>query len=117
MTPRFLRQPFSTWSLTKLRDYLISQGELEPAERLYLICDNYGSHQIWLEIVALAADLLAWTQTLVWNEQTHTQQPLANTLIPQSDEKIEASCQYPDLELRLRKCGTFENGTTMSMCG
>jgi hypothetical protein len=27
---------------------------------------GYAQNQIWLEIVALAADLLAWTQTLAW---------------------------------------------------
>jgi hypothetical protein len=30
---------------------------------------SYAANQIWLEIVALAADLLAWTQTLTWNER------------------------------------------------
>jgi hypothetical protein len=30
---------------------------------------GYAHNQIWLEIVALAADLLAWTQTLAWDEQ------------------------------------------------
>lgn len=29
---------------------------------------DYAANQIWLEIVALAADLLAWTQTLAWHE-------------------------------------------------
>jgi hypothetical protein len=29
---------------------------------------DYNRNQIWLEIVALAADLLAWTQTLAWAE-------------------------------------------------
>jgi hypothetical protein len=29
---------------------------------------DYDRNQIWLEIVALAADLLAWTQTLAWDE-------------------------------------------------
>lgn len=29
---------------------------------------DYDRNQIWLEIVALAADLLAWTQTLAWAE-------------------------------------------------
>jgi hypothetical protein len=29
---------------------------------------GYAANQIWLEIVALAADLLAWTQTLAWGE-------------------------------------------------
>jgi hypothetical protein len=29
---------------------------------------RYPANQIWLEIVALAADLLAWTQTLAWAE-------------------------------------------------
>jgi Transposase DDE domain group 1 len=29
---------------------------------------RYPHNQIWLEIVALAADLLTWTQTLAWNE-------------------------------------------------
>jgi hypothetical protein len=28
---------------------------------------RYDHNQIWLEIVTLAADLLAWTQTLAWN--------------------------------------------------
>jgi hypothetical protein len=28
---------------------------------------RFDHNQIWLEIVALAADLLAWTQTLAWN--------------------------------------------------
>ena len=27
---------------------------------------GYNHNQIWLEIVALATDLLAWTQTLAW---------------------------------------------------
>lgn len=30
---------------------------------------NYAANQIWLEIIALAADLLAWTQTLSWSER------------------------------------------------
>jgi hypothetical protein len=30
---------------------------------------GYAHNQIWLEIVALAADLLAWTQTLAWTAQ------------------------------------------------
>jgi hypothetical protein len=29
---------------------------------------HFDRNQIWLEIVALAADLLAWTQTLAWNQ-------------------------------------------------
>ena len=29
---------------------------------------GFAQNQIWLEIVALAADLLAWTQTLAWNQ-------------------------------------------------
>lgn len=29
---------------------------------------RYDQNQIWLEIVALAADLLAWTQTLAWDD-------------------------------------------------
>ena len=29
---------------------------------------GYAQNQIWLEVVALAADLLAWTQTLAWPE-------------------------------------------------
>jgi len=29
---------------------------------------EYDRNQIWLEIVALASDLLAWTQTLAWNQ-------------------------------------------------
>jgi hypothetical protein len=29
---------------------------------------GYAHNQIWLEIVALAADLLAWTQTLAWDQ-------------------------------------------------
>lgn len=29
---------------------------------------DYAKNQLWLEIVALAADLLAWTQTLAFNE-------------------------------------------------
>jgi hypothetical protein len=29
---------------------------------------GYAHNQIWLEIVALAADLLTWTQTLAWSE-------------------------------------------------
>lgn len=29
---------------------------------------GYAHNQIWLEIAALAADLLAWTQTLAWGE-------------------------------------------------
>jgi hypothetical protein len=29
----------------------------------------FAQNQVWLEIVALAADLLAWTQTLAWDEQ------------------------------------------------
>ena len=28
---------------------------------------QFGHNQIWLEIVALATDLLTWTQTLAWN--------------------------------------------------
>jgi hypothetical protein len=28
---------------------------------------RFDHNQIWLEIVALAADLLTWTQTLAWN--------------------------------------------------
>jgi len=28
---------------------------------------GYAQNQVWLEIVALAADLLAWTQNLAWN--------------------------------------------------
>jgi hypothetical protein len=31
---------------------------------------GYAQNQIWLEIVALAADLLSWTQTLAWSEHT-----------------------------------------------
>jgi transposase len=34
--PRILRQPFSTWSLTKLRDYLIDQGIVERISREWL---------------------------------------------------------------------------------
>ena len=30
---------------------------------------GFGQNQIWLEIVALAADLLVWTQTLAWHGQ------------------------------------------------
>jgi hypothetical protein len=30
---------------------------------------GYARNQIWLEIVALAADLLAWMQTLAWDQQ------------------------------------------------
>lgn len=30
---------------------------------------GYAHNQIWLEIVALATDLLAWTQTLAWDRQ------------------------------------------------
>ena len=62
---------------------------------------GYAHNQIWLEIAALAADLLAWIQTLAWNEHeparrwepnayacgparietqpTHTTRPLLNT--------------------------------------
>lgn len=29
---------------------------------------GYAQNQIWLEIVALAADLLSWTQTLAWDQ-------------------------------------------------
>lgn len=29
---------------------------------------NFAANQIWLEIVALAADLLTWTQILVWDQ-------------------------------------------------
>jgi hypothetical protein len=29
---------------------------------------DYAKNRIWMEIVALAADLLAWTQTLAWEE-------------------------------------------------
>ena len=29
---------------------------------------GFTQNQIWLEIVALAADLLTWTQTLAWDE-------------------------------------------------
>lgn len=29
---------------------------------------DYAKNRIWLEIVALAADLLAWTQTLAFNQ-------------------------------------------------
>lgn len=29
---------------------------------------DYAKNRIWLEVVALAADLLAWTQTLAWGE-------------------------------------------------
>ena len=29
----------------------------------------FAKNQIWLEIVPLAADLLAWTQTLAWHDQ------------------------------------------------
>ena len=29
---------------------------------------DYAKNRIWLEVVALAADLLAWTQTLAWEE-------------------------------------------------
>lgn len=29
---------------------------------------DYAKNRIWLEVVALAADLLAWTQTLAWDE-------------------------------------------------
>jgi len=29
---------------------------------------GYAQNRIWMEIVALAADLLAWTQTLAWEE-------------------------------------------------
>jgi hypothetical protein len=29
---------------------------------------RYDQNRLWAEIVALAADLLAWTQTLAWNE-------------------------------------------------
>jgi hypothetical protein len=29
---------------------------------------EFAKNQLWLEIVALAADLLAWTQTLAWDE-------------------------------------------------
>jgi hypothetical protein len=32
---------------------------------------NYNHNQIWLEIAALAADLLAWTQTLAWPDHAH----------------------------------------------
>jgi hypothetical protein len=30
---------------------------------------GFAQNQVWLEIVALAADLLAWTQTLAWHDQ------------------------------------------------
>ncbi len=30
---------------------------------------SFTKNQIWLEIIALAADLLAWTQTLAWHDQ------------------------------------------------
>lgn len=30
---------------------------------------GFAANQIWLEIVALAADLLAWTQTLAWDKR------------------------------------------------
>jgi hypothetical protein len=30
---------------------------------------GFDQNQIWLEIIALAADLLAWTQTLAWHDQ------------------------------------------------
>jgi hypothetical protein len=30
---------------------------------------GFAQNQIWLEIIALAADLLAWTQTLAWHDQ------------------------------------------------
>lgn len=30
---------------------------------------GYAQNQIWVELVALAADLLAWTQTLAWDHQ------------------------------------------------
>jgi hypothetical protein len=29
---------------------------------------GYAHNRIWLEVVALAADLLAWTQTLSWDQ-------------------------------------------------
>ncbi len=29
---------------------------------------GFAQNQIWLEIIALAADLLAWTQTLAWHD-------------------------------------------------
>jgi hypothetical protein len=29
---------------------------------------RFAQNQIWLEIIALAADLLAWTQTLAWHD-------------------------------------------------
>jgi Transposase DDE domain group 1 len=29
---------------------------------------NFAQNQVWLEVVALAADLLAWTQTLAFGE-------------------------------------------------
>lgn len=30
---------------------------------------GFAQNQIWLEIVSLAAELLAWTQTLAWGER------------------------------------------------
>jgi hypothetical protein len=30
---------------------------------------SFAKNQIWLEIIALAADLLVWTQTLAWHDQ------------------------------------------------
>ncbi len=30
---------------------------------------GFAANQIWLEIIALAADLLVWTQTLAWHDQ------------------------------------------------
>jgi hypothetical protein len=31
---------------------------------------GFAQNQIWVEIIALAADLLVWTQTLAWHDQT-----------------------------------------------
>jgi hypothetical protein len=30
---------------------------------------GFAQNRIWLEIIALAADLLTWTQTLAWHDQ------------------------------------------------